>query len=92
MNSAIPFAKDVLPKLVTVVVLNAALNATNKFERKISGRSNQRIHFILNEDMDDIIRILQLPEDSGVLVDGVTKVVKHENKQEGGFLVLFQHL
>ena len=58
MNSAIPFAKDVLPKLVTVVVLNVALNATNKFERKISGRGNQRIHFILNEDMDDIIRIL----------------------------------
>ena len=58
MNSAIPFAKDVLPKLVTIIVLNAALNATNKFERKISGKSNQRIHFILNEDTDDIIRIL----------------------------------
>ena len=33
------------------------------------------------------IRIKNLSEDSGVLIDGVTKVVKHEKKkQEGVFL------
>ena len=33
---------------------------------------------ISNEDMDDIIRIIKLLEDSGVLIDGVTETVKHE--------------
>ena len=36
--------------------------------------------------MNDIIKIIKSSEDSGVLIDGVTKTVKHEiNKQEGGF-------
>ena len=38
---------------------------------------------ILNEDMNDIIKIIKLLEDSGVLIDGVTETVKHEiEKQE----------
>ena len=40
-----------------------------------------------NKDTDDIIKTVRLLEDSEVLIDGVTKVVKHEiKKQEGGFL------
>ena len=36
--------------------------------------------------MNDIIKIIKSSEDSGVLIDGVNKTVKHEiNKQEGGF-------
>ena len=43
--------------------------------------------FILNEDMNDIIKIIKSLEDSGVLIYGVTETVKHEiRKQEGGFL------
>ena len=45
---------------------------------------------ILNEDMDDIIRIIKLLENSSVLVDGVGEIAKNETiKQEGGFLVKF---
>ena len=37
--------------------------------------------------MNDIIKLLNLLEDLGVLVNGVTETVKHETKkQEGGFL------
>ena len=37
--------------------------------------------------MKDIIRIIKLSEDSGILIDGATKSVKDEiKKQEGGFL------
>ena len=37
--------------------------------------------------MDDIIKILQLLEKSGLLTDGATETVKHEmKKQEGRFL------
>ena len=37
--------------------------------------------------MNDIIKLLNLLEDLGVLVNGVTETVKHETKkQEGGLL------
>ena len=44
--------------------------------------------FISNEDKDDFIKIIKSSEDSGVLIDGVTQIVKDEikQKQEGGFL------
>ena len=38
--------------------------------------------FILNEDMDDIIKILKSLEGSGVLIDGVTETVKDEIKEK----------
>ena len=41
----------------------------------------------MNEAGDDIIRIIKLPEDLGILIDGVSETVKHEIKnQDGGFL------
>ena len=37
--------------------------------------------------MNDIKKIIKSLEDSGVLIDGFTKIVKHEiKKQEGAFL------
>ena len=43
--------------------------------------------FISNKDINDIIKIIESLEDSGVLIDGLIKTVKHEvNKQEDGFL------
>ena len=32
--------------------------------------------FILNEDINDIIKIIKSLEDSGVLIDGITETVK----------------
>ena len=41
----------------------------------------------MNEDTNNITKIIKTLEDSGVLIDGVTETVKHEiKKQEGGFL------
>ena len=43
--------------------------------------------FVLNEAMNDIIKIITSLEDSVVLIDGVAETVKNETKkQEGGFL------
>ena len=87
-NIAIPLARDNLPELVTIFTSNAI----NKFERKISGKGAVRASkwftlFISNENMNDIIKIIKLLEDSRVLIDGVTKTVKDEiKKQEGGLL------
>ena len=69
--------------MVNNIASNAASNAINKVERRINGKTVVRAGivftlFISNEDMDDIIRIINSLEDSGVLIDGVTEIVKHE--------------
>ena len=73
-NIAINLARDSLPRLIS----NLTSNAINKFERKISGKGAVRAGkaftlFISNEDMDDIIIMIKLLEDSDVLIGGVMK-------------------
>ena len=81
-------AKDNLPGLLA----NLTSYAKNKFERKVIGKGAVRAEkglalFISNEDMNDIIKIKKSLEDSGVLIDGVTEIIKHKiKKQERGFL------
>ena len=80
---AISLARDDLPGLVS----NLTSNAINKSERKINGKGAVRAWkgltlFILNEDANDIIKIIKLLGDSGVLVDEVTETVKHETKEK----------
>ena len=43
------------------------------------------ILYILNEDMNDIIKTTKALEDSDVLIDGLTETVKHEIKHQGIF-------
>ena len=83
-----PLARDNLPVLLS----NLASNTINKFKRKVNGKGTVRAGkgfalFISNEDMNVIIKIIKSLEDLGVLIDGVTKAVKHEAEiKEGGFL------
>ena len=77
--------KDVLFKLPT----KATSSISNKFERKISGEGVIRVGkrvtlFILNEDMDDIIKIV------GSLVNEAFETVKHEIKNKKVDLLGFQ--
>ena len=86
-NIAVPLARDNLPGFAS----NLPSNAINKLERKNKCKgifkSKKRIYFILNEDMNDITKIIKSLEDSSVLIDGVTETGKDEiKKQEGGFL------
>ena len=80
-NTANPLARDKLPELAN----NS--NAIIKFARKISCKGAFRAGkgftvFISNEDMNDIIKIIESLEDSGVLIDGITGKVKHEKKNK----------
>ena len=43
--------------------------------------------FILNEDMNNIIKITKSLEDSAVLIDEVTETVKHEIKEQESVLL-----
>ena len=40
--------------------------------------------FISNEEMNDIIKIIKLLEDLGLIIDGATETVKHEKKKPKG--------
>ena len=41
---------------------------------------------ISNKEMNDIMKIVQAPEDSNILLEGVTKTTENETKeQKGGF-------
>ena len=69
----------------------ATSSELDKFKREISGRGVARAGkwlnlFISNKDVDDIIKIAELLEKSGLLIDGTTGTVRHEiKKQEGGY-------
>ena len=81
----IPLAKHNLPGLRSYL----ASNTVNSLERKISAKASLRARkgstlFILNGDMSDIIKMIKWIEHSGVLMNGVTGIVKNEieNKKQ----------
>ena len=54
--------------------------------KKILGSGTATL-VISNEEMNEIMKIVQAVEDSGILLKGVTKTIKNEAKeQKGGFL------
>ena len=84
-NIGMPLIGDNLPGLVTNLTSNAINKSERKITRKGAFRAVKRFHlFILNEYMNDIIKIIKPLGDSIVLIDGVTQTEKHEvkNKKE----------
>ena len=82
---AIILDRDDLPGLGS----NLSLIAINKFERKISEKGAVRVEkgftlFILNEGVNDIIKIIKSLEGSNALTDGINETVKHEIKNKKG--------
>ena len=76
---AVPLAQNVLPQLAA----NATSSVIDKLEKKRRGqgviRAGKRFTlFILNEDMDDILRIVESLENSGLLIDSINKNISGE--------------
>ena len=82
MKVAMPLAKNVLAPLG----LTAAMSAIDgSIKKKIHGSGVKLI--IKQEDMKDIMKIIKALENYGILLKGVSKVIKNETKeQRGGFL------
>ena len=87
---AVPLARDDLSELVS----NLETNAINKLKRKINGKRAVRTGqgftlFIMNEEINDIIKIIKSLEYSNILIDDITEIVKHETKsKKEDFLLL----
>ena len=82
MKVALPLAKNVLAPLG----LTAAMSAIDgSIQKKIHGSGVKLI--IEQVDMNDIMKIIEALENSGILLNGVTKTFENETKeQRGGFL------
>ena len=82
MKVALPLAKNVLAPLG----LTAAMSAIDgSIQKKIHGSGVKLI--IEQEDMNDIMKIIEALENSGILLKGVTKAIENKTKeQRGGFL------
>ena len=82
MKVAMPLAKNVLAPLG----LTAAMSAIDgSIQKKIHGSGVKLI--IEQEDMNDIMKIIEALENSGILLKEVSKTIENETKeQRGGFL------
>ena len=82
MKVAMPLAKNVLAPLG----LTAAMSAIDgSIQKKIHGSGIKLI--IEEEDMNDIMKIIEASENSGILLKGVSKTIENKTKeQRGGFL------
>ena len=82
MKVTMALAKNVLAPLG----LTAAMSAIDgSIQKKIHG---SRVKLIIEqEDMNDIIKVIEALENSGILLKGVSKTIENETKeQRGGFL------
>ena len=88
MKVALPLAKNVLAPLG----LTAAMSAIDgSIQKKIHGSGATKgagVKLIIEqEDMKDIMKIIEVLENSGILLKGVSKTIENETKeQKGGFL------
>ena len=83
MKVAIPLAKNVLAPL-GITAAASAIDAG--IQKTIHGPGTTTL-IISNEEMNDMMKIVQVLEDSNILLKGVTKTTKNVTKnQKGGFL------
>ena len=82
MKVALPLSKNVLAPLG----LTAAMSAIDgSIQKKIHGSGIKLI--IEQDDMNDIIKIIEALENSGILLKGVTKTIENETKEQRGGLL-----
>ena len=82
MKVALPLAKNVLAPLGLTAPMPAI---DGSIQKKIHGSGAKLI--IEQEDMNDIMKIIEALENSGILLKGVSKIIENETKeQRGGFL------
>ena len=71
-----------------IVGVTAAASATDaRINKKKLGSGCHTTLIISYDDMQDLLKIIKSLEDSGIILDGITKAIKDEVKeQKGGFL------
>ena len=76
MKVALPLAKNLLAPLGLAAFMSAI---DGSIQKKIHGSGVKLI--IEQEDMNDIMKIIEALENSGILLKGVSKTIKNETKE-----------
>ena len=86
LKPGLPLLKSVIKPLGLsgLTAASPAIDAAAK--KKIYGSGTTTL-VISNEEMDDIMKIVQALEDSGILLKGVAKTIKNERKEQKGGLL-----
>ena len=80
LKTGLPLLKSVI-KPLRLLGLTAASSAIDAgIQKKIYSGSGTTTLVISNEEMNDIMKIVQVLEDSGILLEGVTKTIMNETK------------
>ena len=89
LKTGLPLIKSVIKPLAKSVLislgLTAAVSAADAgIHKKILGSGNNTTLIILNNEIEDLIKIVKSLEDSGLLLKGVTESVQNEIKEQKG--------
>ena len=74
--------------LITLGITAAASTADAEIHNKILD-SGTTILTISNEEMEDIMKIIKSVEDSGILLKGVTEIIRNKKNKKEHFLVCY---
>ena len=91
LKTGLPLIKNVIKPLAKSFLIPLGLTASGSaadigIHKKILGSGTTTL-ILSNEEMNDIIKVAQVLEDSNILLKGVTKTIINETKeQKGGFL------
>ena len=81
LKTRLPLLKSVTKPLGLLGLTAASSTIDARVQKKIYGSGTTTL-VISNEEMDDIMKIVQTLEDSGILLKGVTKTIKNETKEQ----------
>ena len=81
MKVAIPLAKDILVPLGGMAAASAIDVGIQKKERKKEHKSELTMLIISKKEINHAMKIIKVREDSGILLKGVTKIIKNEPKE-----------
>ena len=87
LKTGLPLLKSVIRPLGLLVLTAASSEIDAGVQKKICGSGTTTL-VISSEAMNDIMKIVQALENSGILLKGVTKTIKNGTKeQKGGFFI-----
>ena len=91
LKTLLPLIENVLKPLAKNVLiplgLTAAASATDAAIHKKMFGSGTSTLIILNEQMNDIMKIIKSLEESGLLIKDVSETIKRESKEQKGGLI-----
>ena len=87
LKTGLPLLKSVIKPLGLLGLTDASSAIDTGVQKNMYGSGTISL-VISNEEINDIMKIVQaLEEDSGILLEGVTKTIKNETKKQKGLFL-----